>query len=129
MPTTREHRAAAARHLKAYRATHARFPEWGAVMLFYAALHLLEQVFARESRHCITHSDRELHIKSHHKSVWPAYHRLQSESMKARYLQGGGFSLPARAVDCELRRGKLAELRRYARSTTSLFDQDNSGKR
>jgi hypothetical protein len=82
-------------------------------MLFYSALHLLESAFDNAGVHNRTHSEREFFIKSAHPQVWPAYHRLQSESMKARYLQGGGFSLSTRGVDAELRRQKWKSIRSY----------------
>ena len=118
MPTAKQHRAAAARHLRAYRATVNKHPDWGAVMLFYAALHLLESAFDKIGIHNTTHSKRELFIKSSavHSGIWPAYHRLETESMKTRYLQGGSFCMNAKAVDSELRRGKLAEVRRHVRA-------------
>jgi hypothetical protein len=102
--------------LRAYRATVARFPDWGAVMLFYAALHFLEQAFEAEGRHNLTHGERELYIKQRHEQAWVPYSRLLNESKKARYLQGGGFSMNARAVDRELRRSRLRALRRYVRT-------------
>lgn len=85
-------------------------------MLFYASLHILESVFEAEGVHNSTHKIREFYIKQRHTKVWPAYHRLETESQKARYLQGGGFSLRARAVDGELRRRKLREVRHYVRT-------------
>lgn len=84
-------------------------------MLFYAALHVVEGALASEARHNTTHSDRELYLKERHGKVWPPYHRLQTESMKARYLQGGAFLMNARSVDSELRRGKFREVVRYCR--------------
>ncbi len=85
-------------------------------MLFYAALHVLESAFASEAVHNATHSERELYIRLRHPAAWPAYSRLKSESLKARYLQGGGFSLPGAAVDAELRRVKFRDIRRYVRT-------------
>lgn len=116
MPSRRLHRGAAARHLRAYRSTIKRFPDWAAVMLFYAALHILESAFDTEGFHGTTHGDREYYIKKRHGSVWPAYHRLQTESMKARYMHGGRFFMNARAVDGELRRRKLADVRAHVRT-------------
>ena len=92
------------------------FPDWAAIMLFYAALHTLESAFASEGVHTVTHAQRELYIKLRHPRVWPAYSRLKTESLKARYLEGGGFSLPAMAVDAELRRLKFRDVRLYVRS-------------
>jgi hypothetical protein len=84
-------------------------------MLFYSALHVLESAFDSEGIHNPTHQTRELYIKQRHPQVWPAYLRLQSESLKARYLQGGGFSMSSKGVDQELRRQKLKMVRRYVR--------------
>jgi hypothetical protein len=123
VPTKREHLAAARRHLSAYRAAAAAFPDWGAVMLFYSALHVMESLFAGAGVHCPDHARREQHIKNHHKQVWSAYHRLQTESAKARYLQGGAFSMNAGMVRQELWRKKFREIRRYVRAQqgSSLF--------
>jgi len=84
-------------------------------MLFYAALHVLEAAFDAEGVHNETHGSRELYIKQRHKVAWAPYHRLQTESMKARYLQGGAFALSARSVEAELRRVKFAAVRAYCR--------------
>ena len=116
MPSKREHNAAAFKHLRAYRVTVAAFPEWGAVMLFYSALHVLESLFAAEQIHCPDHSRRELYIKTTHKKIWPSYHRLQTESAKARYLQGGAFSMNASMVKKELWKQKYRDIRQYVRS-------------
>jgi hypothetical protein len=88
--------------LKSFTATVEEHPDWGAVMLFYSALHLLEQTFAYDNHHNRTHPDREYHIKKNCSSIWPAYHRLQNESLKARYMQGGIFSMNAKGVQGEL---------------------------
>jgi uncharacterized protein YigE (DUF2233 family) len=85
-------------------------------MLFYSALHVLEAAFASEGRHNPTHQVLELYVKERHSMVWPAYHRLQSESMKARYLQGGAFAMNAAAVHGDLYRKKWREVRRYVRT-------------
>lgn len=113
VPTIKQHRAAAARHLRAYRATVNRFPDWGAIMLFYAALHYVEAAFEAQGHHHQSHSERDFSIRESHAQVWPAYARLKNESMKARYLHGGRFALNGRSVDQELRRGKLAVIRHY----------------
>jgi hypothetical protein len=106
-----------------YRALLPRFPDWACVALFYSALHRVEAALSREGAHCVTHQDRELYLKRRHGTVWPAYSRLKNESMKARYLQGGGFSLSAKSVDHELRRGKMAQIRGYL---TGLLHPRNS---
>jgi len=36
------------------------------------------------------------------KSIYKAYHRLRTESDKARYLKDGGFSMSAKTVQAEL---------------------------
>jgi hypothetical protein len=115
MPTRRQHRAAAARHLLAYRFNVQRFPGWSATMLFYAALHISEAVFEQEGQHCTNHGDRARYIKERHKPLWSSYHRLQNESEKARYLEGGAFLLTPSQVEHELRKGQLTKIRKYLR--------------
>lgn len=85
-------------------------------MIFYAALHVVESHFANNRVHNSTHAEREHYIKTSFRNLWQPYHRLQSESMKARYLQGGAFSMNSHAVDAELRRGKYNSLRRLLRT-------------
>ncbi len=113
MPSRKQHRTAAARRLRAYRHTVDAYPDWASTMLFYSALHLLESAFDASGIHNRTHSEREFFIKANHPQVWPAYHRLQSESMKARYLEGGAFSMNPKGVRAELRRQKWKAIRAY----------------
>lgn len=122
MPSQREHRAAAARHLRAYRTLIERHPDWAAVALFYAALHRMEEAFAAVGVHNTTHSNREYFIKTSplHMGIWPAYHRLENESMKARYLQGGPFALNSKSVRNELCRLKYAEVCQHVRRVLGL---------
>lgn len=90
------------------------YPDWGAVILFYAALHTLEAAFAMDSIHNAGHSERERYIKKTHATVWKHYHRLQNESAKARYLQNGGFCLNSSAVRNELKAKHFDEVQKYA---------------
>jgi hypothetical protein len=115
VPTRKQHIAAALRHLEAYRHLRHQFPDWASVALFYSALHVVEAAFEAEGRHNNTHQQRELYIKERHRALWQPYHRLQNESMKARYLQGGAFSLGAEGVENELRRQKFRQVHRYVR--------------
>jgi hypothetical protein len=81
-------------------------------MLFYSALHLIEATFDAQGIHCEDHGVREYTIKKRlPKQLWIAYARLRSESEKSRYLAHGGFSMSPRAVEQELRKQKLREIR------------------
>jgi hypothetical protein len=102
VPNEREHDQAADRHLKAAAASWKAFPDWGAVMVFYAALHRLEGAIAVHGLHNRDHKERNRFIRSHCASAWPSYLLLQNESLKARYLQGGKFSLTADQVRLNL---------------------------
>jgi hypothetical protein len=92
-------------------------------MLFYAAPHTLERTFALDGRHNRSHPDREVHVKTTCGSVWPPYHRLQNESLKARYLQGGGFSLNSKAVQNELRAKHFRKIEDFAQARLRAREQ------
>lgn len=103
MPDESAHIAAYAGHLRSYRDTVANHPDWGAVMLFYCAVHLVEQMLAREGKHSCEHSDRDFELKSRYQSIWNGGYRvLKAESMKARYLANGAFTMPAAKVESKL---------------------------
>lgn len=102
VPTEAAHLDTARRHLAAYELIVDSHPAWGATILFYCALQLVEAYFARLARHNRSHSERERSIKSDCQGIWPAYHRLENESLKARYLEGGAFAMPAKSVRREL---------------------------
>ena len=71
----------------------ADFPDWCASIAFYAALHLVEAVFATDKNilHGIGHERRERCLKQKnyehiHRHYWP----LWRASMVARYLEDSG---------------------------------------
>lgn len=72
-------------------------------MLFYCAVHLVEQFFSLENKHFCEHVQRELEIKSNYSSFWPDYRLLKAESMKTRYLADGIFSMTPAQVEKKLR--------------------------
>jgi hypothetical protein len=102
VPDEAAHRAAYTRHHAAYSDTVNAYPDWAAIMLFYCAVHLVEQFFAFESKHFCEHSEREFEIKANYHSIWADYRALKSESLKARYMDGGLFNMTAAQVQKKL---------------------------
>lgn len=81
---------------------------------FYWALHYVELYFALSNKHYSSHYDRLPAVgKSCPADVYKAYHRLEQESKKARYMENGNFCMSARAVDRELRRQKLRAIQKF----------------
>lgn len=79
-------------------------------MLFYAGLHRLEAAFAVHNIHKRTHVKRDEFLRRHCRQVMKPYMRLKNESLKARYLQGGLFSLDSSAVKSQLRDDKYEKV-------------------
>ena len=86
MPSVDAHLRAAETHVAAYESMTDGFAGWKAVMLFYAAVHYVEAVFACSDTHFSLHCDRENELMKKHRAIWAQYLRLRNESEKARYL-------------------------------------------
>ena len=87
MPRIEAHLAAVEENLAAYKAMPEAHPGWRAVMLFYAAVHLVEADCALSNRHHHEHVEREQYIRATYgKTFWQHYSRLKNEAQKARYL-------------------------------------------
>lgn len=74
-------------------------------MLFYSALHKVESVCADRNLHHSEHTDRNQFLCRHWPEVYRVYKRLRNESKKARYFDGGVFSLTADQVRKQLLEG------------------------
>jgi hypothetical protein len=65
-------------------------PEWGAVVAFYAAVHLVERLAAAEPRgpiHHRTHADRNRYLRAHrqHRAILRDYVKLRDAAEISRY--------------------------------------------
>lgn len=62
-------------------------PNWGIVMIFYAAMHHVEAYFFTQGVHNQLHPTRDSAIQRDNKikAVWRAYARLKDASEHARY--------------------------------------------
>lgn len=112
MPDHSKHLAAHNNHHKSYEDTVEAHPDWAAIMLFYCAVHQVERLLATESEpvHCGDHGTRELIVKTRFQSFWQHYRALKAESLKARYLEGGMFSMNAERVRRDLKERRLAAI-------------------
>lgn len=102
LPSEAAHAGAAERHLRAAEDVRSRFPDWSAVMVLYAAVHRVEEACATHGHDNRDHQERNSYIRQHCIHVWPPYLRLLNESMKARYMDNGMFSLTAEQVRKQL---------------------------
>jgi hypothetical protein len=87
MATESEHRQQAEQN-GAFLATidQERFPEWVVTVAFYKAVHLIEMVFAHDSRKPGgSHGRRNQVLKRHYPDIWKQYRPLYTFSRMARY--------------------------------------------
>jgi hypothetical protein len=61
------------------------FPDWVTTVCFYKALHLVEMLFAQESKHSDNHRERHDVLKREHPDIWKEYLPLYAQSRRARY--------------------------------------------
>ena len=79
-------------------------------MLFYCAVHTVERLFSTTGTHFEEHSTREWELKQRYQTLWNPYRILKSESLKARYLDGGVFSMAPGKVKSVLLEKHLAQI-------------------
>jgi hypothetical protein len=63
----------------------ASYPDWAATVCFYKALHLVEMLFATDTKHSDNHRDRHDVLKREHPDIWREYLPLYTQSRRARY--------------------------------------------
>lgn len=98
MPDGNLHQTAASNHFAAANSVLDKHPDWAAVMVFYSALHYVEEACATWNLHHTEHVQRDEHIRRGDKELYRYYKRLKDESLKVRYMQGGVFSLTSAQV-------------------------------
>ena len=60
-------------------------PCWAATVAFYAALHLVDRLAARNNYHPVNHGDRLAYVSSQHRPILAAYNALKTASEIGRY--------------------------------------------
>ena len=60
-------------------------PCWAAIVAFYAALHLVDRLAARNNYHPGNHGDRLAFVSSRHRPILAAYNALKTASEIGRY--------------------------------------------
>jgi len=105
-----------------------RFHDWTAVVGFYAALHVVEAVFANEKPvlHGQCHQRREQLLKQKYQNIYIPYHALRSAADVARYLDKSNcFSLymSPDQVQTVLLQEKLASILKLALQMTHFRPQ------
>lgn len=120
MPTGHEH-AAKYRDNKAFLLSNGglvnHHPAWAAVVAFYAAVHLVEQLAARDGRHNADHRDRDVYLAGHrdHNEIQADFAALLRASKTARYLPVNRYlaAFPGTATQALLIDGCLARIEKY----------------
>ena len=95
MPNSKQHREQASHNTAFLAAIDVqRFPDWAAVVAFYAAVHLVERLRAKVGEHSINHIDRLAFLRrpAYRNTLFKAFHVLYNASLIARYETAGSFS-------------------------------------
>jgi hypothetical protein len=92
MPAKIDHETLACENLKTLEFLRSRiddFPHWVTVVAFYAAVQIVEAVFAADGLHSDDHKSRNRTLKStpRYAQLWKHYHPLWNDSLIARYME------------------------------------------
>jgi hypothetical protein len=85
MASASQHQEKAEHHLNFLKTISDDFPDWMATVAFYAAVELVEQLFAERGIHSRSHEDRNQAVGRNFRSIKQAYKALYNASMDARY--------------------------------------------
>lgn len=101
-------------------------PEWGAVVAFYSAVHLVEKLAALDSAgkiHHRTHVQREIWLRTHRrfKAIYNDYETLKDASLLSRYGTINQFeqAYDSASVQSQLIDVHLAAIEAYVHLLTS----------
>lgn len=115
MPTADEHKRKAEHDLRFLETIDTdEFCDWMAVVAFYIAVHLVEQLRALVDEHSTDHTNRLEFIRAHHPSIHFHFHALYNISRIARYGAGPHLWLRPEFVS-----GCLAEIQQYVRDASA----------
>ena len=94
---------------------------WAAVVAFYAALHLVDRLAARDNTHPGAHGNRLRFVSANHRSILADFNDLKVASECARYgtLNQFARAYPGNAVQDILIDKLLVSIETYV---TSIFD-------
>jgi len=120
MPNSKQHKDKAA-HNQSFLATIAlaQFHDWGAVVAFYTAVHLVERLRtllpSLQDQHSLDHHDRMQFVQRHHAPIHTPYHELFNAALIARYQTTSSFCKQFTIDDVEtiLIHTYLAEIEAY----------------
>jgi hypothetical protein len=68
-----------------------KHPDWAAVVAFYTAVHLVEQLRALDGQDSQNHQDRLQYVQTNHRSIHAEFHQLLNTSKLARYEANAVF--------------------------------------
>ncbi|VTT98946.1 Uncharacterized protein OS=Bacillus cereus Rock3-42 GN=bcere0021_34850 PE=4 SV=1 [Gemmataceae bacterium] len=67
------------------------YPDWAAVVAFYTAVHLIEQLRAMDGVDSTSHQDRLQYVQANHRTIHYEFHELYNTSKLARYEANAVF--------------------------------------
>ena len=95
-------------------------PVWASIVAFYAALHLVERLAARQNIHHWNHALRTTYLRRHrlHRVIYSAYEALRAASELARYGTANQFQrlVPTANVQTVLIDTHLVAIETYVQS-------------
>jgi hypothetical protein len=94
MPSAAEHQAKANHNLAFLSSIKdPAYGDWMAVVIFYAAVHLVEKVFAITGDHSKDHAERNMNVRRRLKQIHRHFRALYNLSLVSRYQEASKFGL------------------------------------
>ena len=120
MPNAAEHQAKVVHNLKFLASiTDPAFCDWLAVVAFYSAVHLVEQLCALQGHHNQDHRGRNRIIRQKFRAIHKHYRPLYNLSMVARYYQASKFKMAAATVKAKMIDHHLEEIKKFVVAKTN----------
>jgi hypothetical protein len=114
MPNAAEHQAKVAHNLAFLQTINdPAYCDWMAVVTFYTAVHLVEQLFALKGQHSQDHRGRNQNVRKNLRQIHQHYRPLYNLSMVARYQQAAKFNLNAATVKAKMIDHHLQEITKF----------------
>lgn len=85
MPSQEAHRAKAKHNQGFIEQIGDEFADWVAIVAFYKAVHLVEELRAVHGEHSRGHTERRNFLQTKHPKIWGEFYALFNFSMQARY--------------------------------------------
>lgn len=115
MGTAVQHRQKAEHNLEFLKTIGDDYPDWMATVAFYAAVEMLEALFAERGYHSTSHEDRKRYVRKNFQSIYQAYSALYNASLDGRYQPSNRW-LPAAEVRSELIARRLKHIKSFCES-------------